>query len=210
MLVWGTRAVKRTTDRGTFLCPTCGKDAPYERVRAQKHGHLYWIPLFATGDPVEYVECGTCRGTFDPAVLEHRQDREAFVALFEEAMLHVMAAIAVADGVVRDEERQVLAEIFAAIASHPLEPERLDAALRHADAVDGALLDRLGGFELLLNAQGKERILEAALAVAGADGDLDAREGEAIARIARVLDVSETHLKGLVAEMFGPSATDAS
>ena len=209
MLIWGTRAVKRTVERGTFLCPTCEDEVPYERVRAQKHGHLYWIPLFATGDAVEYVECGACRGTFDPAVLERRADRERFVAAFEEAMLDVMATIVVADGVVHDEERRALAEVYAAVAGRPLDGDRLEAALAAADPDDEALLTRLAAFEPLLNASGKERVLQAALAIAGADGDLDAREGAAIQRIARALDVSDAHLKGIVADAFGASGGGA-
>lgn len=202
MLIWGTRAVKRELATGLFYCPSCRFDQAYRHVRAQKHGHLYWIPLFSTGEPVEYVECQACRGTFDPRVLEAVADvRADFKAVFEQGMLSVMAAIVVADGEVAEAERQMVSRIYGEVSGHALSATDLNRAIADAERSHDELVRSLSDLEPMLNSEGKELVVRGALMVAMADGHLDDSEGDLVYRLARAIGMTDSHLRGLVGSM---------
>lgn len=206
MLIWGTKAVKRRVDAGEFHCPQCQTLRPYTRVRAQRHGHVYWIPLFATGQAVEYVECGSCGGTFDPAVLDRLAplDGDAFRDHFGAAVLATTMAVAAADGHIDDVEVDLIRDVVSRVLERELER---DAVVRMA-ATPGAgdlavALELLAKLALGLSSGGKELVVKAALYTAMADGDVDAREMDRVFQVAAALDVSQAHFKGIVADVGG-------
>lgn len=199
MLIWGTRAVRKQLHSGAFYCPTCRSEQPYRLMRAQKHGHVYWIPLFSTGQPVEYVECQGCQGTFDPRVLDVAApaDPATLFALFQWGMLQVMVSIMLADGEASDSERSTIANIYEQVAGTPLDRSDLDTVVADVSRSEESLIETLSELEPRLNNTGKERIVQSALLVALADGDFDHAESDQVIRIARSLGLTDAHLKGL-------------
>lgn len=201
MLIWGSRAIKRRMDAGRFHCPSCGADAEYELVRAQRHGHVYWIPLFRMGDPVDYVECRRCNGAFDPAVLTRQPlDRNAFIAAFSMAALAAMTAAASADGPISDGERDAICsslEMVTGVALAPDEVRRMEAMADPLVTAEGLLAE----LEPMLTPTGKEAIVTSMLVTAAADGALPPASGNAVSRIAGAMQVSPAHLSGIVAGM---------
>lgn len=203
MLIWGTRAVKRRVDEGRFHCPNCGDGADYDLVRAQRHGHVYWIPLFRMGDALEYVECRRCRGAFDPVVLTRQpMDRDAFSAAFGSAAMAAMAAVASADGPVSDAELQAMQASMTALSGVVLSHEdaRRIASLDDGDAVRTAE-GMVAHLEPMLTPIGKEAIVKSMLATAVANGSLSPEAGAAVTRIAGAMQVSPAHLQGIVADL---------
>lgn len=71
MIIWGSRGKESEVARGQFHCPQCDTPVPYVHKKVARYFTLYFIPLFKTEDLGEYVECGGCRGTFKPAVLQY-------------------------------------------------------------------------------------------------------------------------------------------
>ena len=69
-IVWGSRGVTTTPDRGTFECPICMSRMNYARKRVRRFGTLYWIPLLPMDSLGEYIECSNCLKTFEVEVLE--------------------------------------------------------------------------------------------------------------------------------------------
>jgi len=65
IIIFGTKGVTKNLDSGTFHCPNCAAPSPYILKSVRKHGHLFFIPLIAVGDAATYVECQTCKSTFD-------------------------------------------------------------------------------------------------------------------------------------------------
>lgn len=201
MLIWGSRAIKRRLDAGRFHCPSCGADADYELVRAQRHGHVYWIPLFRMGDPVEYVECRRCSGAFDPAVLTRQPlDRGAFIAAYGMAAIAAMSAAARADGPLSDGEFDAMCRSLEHVTGVALAPDEVRRMAGMADPMDTAE-GLLAELEPMLSPTGKEAIVTSMLVTAAADGVLPPESGAAVGRIAGAMQVSSAHLNGIVAGM---------
>ena len=55
-----------------------------------------------------------------------------------------------------------------------------------------------------LNGHGKEMIIKCALSVAAADNNVDDRELELLREMAEALEMTSSHLKGIIAEMMEP------
>jgi tellurite resistance protein len=203
MLIWGTKTVKRRLDGGQFECPTCGTTRNYERVRAQRHGHVYWIPLFSTGEPVEYVECRSCGSAYDPAILDRvPTDAGAFRDHLGAAVLAVTLAIASADGNVDASEIELIRDVVSRITGKELDATMLERMASQPGAGDPTGATRmLANLTMGLTARGKEMVVRAALLTAMADGGVDPREIDLVVQFAAALDVSQAHLKGILADV---------
>lgn len=201
MLVWDTRAVKREIASGAFDCPTCRSDQPYRHVRAQRCGYVYWIPVVSLADAVEYVECEGCRGTFDGRVLEDEHDQRARIAAYQQGMLHVMAAILLAEGVDDVGKLRRITGIFEGLTGRALTESELEETIVHVEEREADLRCYLQDLEPHLNDVGKERVVQAALFVAACDGRLDEREAKKVKNVARALGMSAARLKRIVAKL---------
>ena len=203
MLIWGTKPVKRRIDVGEFHCPQCGSQQPYQRMSVRKHGHVYWIPLFGMGDPVEYVECRTCGGQFVPEVLERQSSGDdAFHKAFFMAHVATMVAVACADGRVEKSEVTAIQGVLERFVGSPVERSIIE------DWAAGSAEDALAKAEFLLttispglNDEGREVLVRTAFHIAAADGDIVDAEMEAVQRVAAALQLSPAHLSGILGSL---------
>jgi predicted RNA-binding Zn-ribbon protein involved in translation (DUF1610 family) len=87
-IIWGSRGITSTKDRGEFYCPRCNRDRiEYALKSTRPWFTLYFIPLFPVGGSERYVECQRCGGTFREEVLDYEPptESEQFLGgLFEE------------------------------------------------------------------------------------------------------------------------------
>ena len=66
LIIFGRRSVTGSMGTGSFDCPQCGTNRPYDHKRVRRFFTLYFIPLIPLGTIGEY---GGCQGTFKPEVL---------------------------------------------------------------------------------------------------------------------------------------------
>ena len=71
MIIWGSTSKQKVLGSGHFACPGCRNDAPVSHLKLESYFTLYFIPLFPIRTLAEYVECGFCRGKFQPQVLHY-------------------------------------------------------------------------------------------------------------------------------------------
>src|SRR5205085_7504003 len=77
-IIWGSRGITSTLDKGEFYCPRCNRDRlPYALKSTRPWFTLYFIPLFPIGGAEKYVECQRCGGTFREEVLDYEPPTEA-------------------------------------------------------------------------------------------------------------------------------------
>lgn len=73
MIIWGSRSRHIPLGQGQFFCPRCQAQREYSHSRVARYFHLYFIPLFETGNLGEYVACLACGGEFGAEALNQHQ-----------------------------------------------------------------------------------------------------------------------------------------
>lgn len=203
-IIFGTRGITTTPDKGTFHCPQCGGKRDYAQRRVRRFFTLYFIPLIPLDVSGEYVECGTCTGTFQLEVLSYdpAAQQEAFMAEFQVAVRDVLIQMMLADGEISPDEVEAVRVACAEIGGFQLTPEAIDVLADKARTRSESVVDTMRRQAPMLNASGKETVIRAATTVAMADGEFDERERRLLAALGQALEMSDAHVNGVVAEVL--------
>lgn len=200
MLIWGSKPVKRTLATGEFGCPNCRAITTYRHVQARKHGHVYWIPLFPVGQPVEYVECTKCRGAWDPAILQNQRPTATELAeRLAAALLAGSIAVASASGHLNAMKKTAIVSVVEAVTGRTFDRAFLDepapasglSDLEIATTLLYELRDQIGSEE-------KEAFIQGLAMVALSDGAISEAEGRVIQRLAEAVGVTPSHTRGIL------------
>ncbi len=69
LIIYGSRTITTTAGTGQFACPRCCMMRTYSHRNLRAFFTLYFIPLIPLWKAGEYVECGSCGGTYGMEVL---------------------------------------------------------------------------------------------------------------------------------------------
>ena len=202
-IIFGTRGINSTRDSGTFYCPSCRADRQYRHRVARRFFTLYFIPLIPLDKLGEYVECGTCMTTFKPEVLhlDNRAEREAFQANFNPAVLRALVQMMLADGVIDDDEIDAIIGVYASISGQPISRREVQAEIQDAQSGFGGNDKAIGQFAGTLNLRGKIMMIDAAYAIAAADGHVDPTEEQLLERMAQDLLMTERQFRDAMVQI---------
>lgn len=200
MIIFGTRGITTTPQKGDFNCPSCSSVQNYGLKRVRRFFTLYFIPVIPLDKLGEYVECMSCKDTYKPVILEYdpAANSEAIEAEYHAAIKGVMIHMLLADGVIDDSEVDMLLKIYHQISGSTLEkPKLLEeiGVIEKSSETMSSVLIRLQGS---LNDEGKEMVVKAALHIALADGDFQQEEKELLAKIGADLGMTKAHLQGVI------------
>ena len=200
MLIYGTRSLTTTSASGTFHCPRCAAESPYQHRRVRRFFTLYFIPLIPLNRLGEYVECRRCAATFQIAVLDYdpKKERQSIEAEYHRAVRRVMAVTAGADGVVTPEEVERLQAVYRAITGVELSTDAVQQEIRTARSEGPQVAESLAVFAGRLNDEGKEQVLRAACLIAAADGRIGDEERAHLKSISEALLMSAKHFKAVL------------
>ena len=204
-IIFGTRGVTYSAAKGTFHCPSCDDTREYNHKRVRRFFTLYFIPLIPLDKLGEYVECQTCKNTYELSVLDYNPQAAAaaFQADWERAVRRTMVQMMLADGNIEAKELAALKETYQNIATRGITQQELDdeiAAVRTDGKDVTTYLSEIAGS---LNDHGKEMVVRAALAVAAADGKFQDEEIKLLNSIGEALQMTPAHLRGLFSEATG-------
>jgi len=205
MIIYGTRGIKSTIKEGTFHCPQCEQSKEYRHRKVTKFFTLYFIPLIPLGSAGEYVECRNCKNTYIPRVLDNQASNgnDVFMANYEKAIRHSMVLMMLADGVIDEEEKEIVLKIINKFGTNDITMTQLvnyiDIVQKENETID-TYLKKVGPS---LNEHGKEIIIKCAFSVAAADGNVDKSELRMIAIMADAMQMSKSHLNGILADLSG-------
>jgi len=207
MIIFGTRGVKSTISEGTFNCPQCESNKKYRLRKVTQFFTLYFIPLIPLGKKGEYVECMSCKGTFIPNVLKYQKDASAdnFLSEYEKAMKHSMVLIMLADGVIDPNEMAIVLKIVNKFGHNDITMPELEQYVNKVQNEKEDISTYLKKVTPALNEHGKEVVIKCALSVAASDGNIDDSEIALIKQMGKTMEMSETHLKGILHEMMTPT-----
>ena len=203
MIIFGTTGIKSTVKEGKFLCPQCAVEKSYRHRKVNKFFTLYFIPLIPLGSAGEYVECRTCKGTFVPRVLDYKPDqgKNEFQSEYEKAMRHTMVLIMLADGEIDESEMETVHLIINKFGHNDMTRGELEAYVSNVQRRQEPVDTYLKKVTPYLNEHGKETVIKCALAVAAADGHIDKSEIAVIQNMAKAMEMSSSHVKGIISEI---------
>lgn len=194
-LIWGTKVRFKTIANGTFFCPRCGGDRPYERRQARRWFHLYYIPLFPTSTLGEQVRCGVCQTSYNEAVLSRPTSGQLSSLLIDGARGVIVHVLRTGSAESADARAAAVAEIQrAGLAAYTDQDLSADLGVVPGDL--SQLLTALGG---QLADTGKESLLGSAARVALADGPLTDLERQVLVSTGASLGMTATHTAGVIA-----------
>jgi len=195
LFIWGFKIRYKLLDKGTFFCPQCGGDRPYQHRVGRKWFRAYYIPLFPVGGAVnEHVQCEVCQGKFTMQALARPTSNQLSSLLLDGVrgvLVHVLRAGSMQSPVAR-------ATAVGEVQNAGL-PTYDDAALE-ADfgVVPGDLNPLLSNLSGQLADQGKENLLRAAAKTALADGPLTDLERSVLNGTAASLGMTQAHTQGVI------------
>jgi tellurite resistance protein len=203
MIIFGTRGVTYTAERGDFFCPSCSDGRDYAQKRVRRFFTLYFIPLVPLNVLGEYVECDDCKGTYQLSVLDYDPNaaNAAFEAEYARGMKRVMVLMMMVDGDIDDDEISAVRDLYGRVCGGQLSEADVRAEIDAATADGRGVSDFIGSMAGTLNDNGKELVIKAAYAVAAADGVFADEEMELLAEIGQALLLSKAHYRGLLAEL---------
>ena len=73
LILFGTKDRRKVVANGQFVCLKCGVEKDYEVISLREWFTLFFIPILPTANNEgreNFVECGTCKSTYDTDVLE--------------------------------------------------------------------------------------------------------------------------------------------
>lgn len=209
MIIFGTRGVKSTMEEGEFMCPQCATNEAYKHKKVTRFFTLYFIPLIPLGKAGEFVECQNCQGTFVPRVLDYdpQAGQNEFQSIYEKAMRHSMVLMMLADGEIDDNEMITVHEIINKFGHHDISFDELKTFVQIVEDNKEPVGTYLSKITSSLNEHGKEVIIKCALSVASADGNIDASEMQLIHEMADAMEMSKSHLKGILSDIKDDTPT---
>ena len=200
-IIFGTRGVTTSGERGDFHCPQCGPHNPYTIKTVRRFFTLYFIPIIPLDRLGEYLECSTCQGTFETEVRDYdpSQYQQQLQSVYMVAMKQAMICMLLADGVIDDEEVKAVQQIFeelsgVQVTELDLREEIAGIQRQGEDAVE--ILSAIGDE---LNDSGKEKVLLSAYRIAASDGNVDQSEVDYIYKLGAAMRMSQAHIKGVLA-----------
>jgi uncharacterized membrane protein YebE (DUF533 family) len=167
-------------------------------MQARRWFTFFFIPLIPLKVLGEYIECASCRATYEPRVLE-MPTTASMEDQLTRALRHVVVAMLHADEHVGPEERQVAVDVVIRFGLTGYDLAALDRDLEQLQVSD--LEHELTGVAGMLSPHGQEAIVKACLMLAAADGHVEEDELKTIMHAGRSLGMSPAHVRGVLAEV---------
>lgn len=200
MIIFGTRGITTTPEKGEFHCPSCSSKQPYGLKRVRRFFTLYFIPVIPLDKLGEYVECRTCKDTYKPVVLQYdpAANAQKVEAEYHIAIKKVMIHMLLADGVIDDAEVETTRDIYSKLTNKPISAEDIRSEIRVIQDNKEDLSQYLVRLQGTLNDEGKEMVVRAALYVAMADGEFHADEKALVGKVGTYLGMTNAHIMGVI------------
>jgi tellurite resistance protein len=209
VIIFGTRGVKMSAGTGTFFCPGCASQQSYTHRKVRRFFTLYFIPIIPLDVVGEFVECGNCRATWKPTVLQATAGMvagrtvappppsiaasQALPAADVRALtFRAMGVMATLDGSIDDLEAGAAHGVMRSLGLD-LQTEAVKKQL--SDSSDREqFFGRLRAMAPRLSNENKEQIVRCAYQVAMSDGRIGDAERQLLAQIASEVGVSGSWL----------------
>ncbi len=198
----GTTELTLTRGTGTFHCPNCDQMSPYRHRNKRMFLTIYFVPLIPLKLVEEFIECSTCKQTFEPDILEMTADeiRASKRRMTAEIIRRVLVVIVAADDQVTEDELAVV-QRFA--QQNDLPNVSAEQMLRESAAVREAEMDWIYYIRQIaqsLAEEDKDQLVFHAFLAATAGGDLSDARQALLKTLPEAIGVTEDRFRQVVAD----------
>jgi tellurite resistance protein len=203
MILIGEINITYTKGIGEFYCPTCEKENPCQHKRVRRFLTIYFIPTVPLDLVSEHVRCLACRENHPLNSMElGKEDYERErVRQFAGDVKRVMVLTMLADGVIEDEEVEMIQQFYRRLGEDELTEEQIlheaeqarragTSAALYAQAIAGRRTD-----------QEKAWIIRGAFAVATANGELSEERLRELKELPQALGIEESRFREIIDEL---------
>jgi len=200
MIIFGTRGITSTKETGPFNCPTCGDQRAYSRRSVRRFFTLYFIPLIPLDQVGDYIECLTCKQQYSDEVLAYDPIAEAqqLQADVGASLKRILAIIMMADGRIDDAQIAAACEGYEQVLGIALDEHEIQDEMTSVQNGESELIAEASRLREQLNNNGKQAVIQAAIAVALADGPVEGAERTFLGNLARELKVPLNEVQTLL------------
>ena len=209
LFIAGTKGVTSTHATGEFYCPHCESNRNYKHQMVHQKATIFFIPVVNLKLLGEYIECQECFNTYKIEVLDintEENDDEFMQSMYFLGIKRVMTMMMLADGRIDDEEKATIKDIMHKLTKEELSDIELQEEIDFCTDDPSNMETYIKTLFPHLNEQGREMVYKAGYYISIADGDLDDREEKLLQKIAKILQLSTAHCKGIIAEIHGNEA----
>jgi uncharacterized tellurite resistance protein B-like protein len=125
--------------------------------------------------------------------------RQALESAYQSALLVAMARVGISDGSVDESELGSMRSILREVSGQEVEEERIRLEAEHAAAESTELIPLLQRLSPHLDTAQRETIVRSAIQVGLANGSVGDEEQRLVSEIATAVEVSDSHLHGILA-----------
>ncbi len=174
----------------------------YTDQKVETYFTLFSVKLFPLGGASGYVECATCKSTYNHEVLDYdpHKDASEFQSTFEIAVLKSMVLMMVSDGVSDLGELSAIRDIYRRMTGRPITDTQIESLAKDISSSRASLRDYVGNVSSQLNVGGKEMVVRALYMVAMADGSIAPQEQRLLDAASSALDISPERVRAVIAE----------
>ncbi len=200
MILIGTMNLTGTRDRGNFYCPSCSVTQTY-RLRARRPWlTLYFIPTVPVGGAELFVQCDSCKATWDPTVLE--MDEAAHEAAredqFRDEAMRASLLVVLADGEISEAEIEALQRIASRLLERHVDREELGWLCSTAEQSGVKADNYVLSVSRRWTQDQRIRALQAMFLAASAEGEMGESQLKILTTMREMLEMSEPEYQAAI------------
>jgi uncharacterized tellurite resistance protein B-like protein len=203
MLILGTTRLTFTKSKGTFHCPQCTKELPYRHRTVRNFFTVYFIPLIPLNLESEYVECGQCRGKFEPSVVD--VTAEEFVAKQKQAAYELirrgLVTILVLDDIVSDEELDVIRDFVRDHMQRDIDNDHMLSEAARVQQMGISPADYIASISAELEQTDRDVLVRYAFLLATANGELDEAHQQLLLELPNLIGMDQARYRDIIADL---------
>ncbi len=203
-IIAGTIGKSYKAGFGTFYCSNCGVEREYTRYEVHRAATLFFVPVAKMGLLGEYVVCNHCDTGYEMSALDYdpEVEREEIIAIYEKALRRAMVMMMLIDGDIKEEEISAIQNVYKEIFEDDEFTEKeIEEELAKCEAEPRTLIEYIEEITPYLTDNSRELMVESIYRISISDGDADENEMILLKHLAKLMGVSSSHLKGIIAEV---------
>ena len=200
MILFGKKGLATSLKKGDFHCPNCDSSQTFEHKSVRSFVTFYQVPIIPLSQLGDYVECMSCKDTYQSRVLDSdiNLNHKEFEAEYHAALKEVMIRMLLVDGHIRESELEMIQMVYQRVTKQAIDMAVLKQEVKKLGVRELNLSEILFRLQGNLNDEGKEMVVRAAFYVAMADGEFDEPEQEFLANIGSDLGMTPAHFQGVI------------